>query len=67
MSATSGAVHTHLKRVWDSQEPFLMEGEMYEVSEGASQRSGDLLRKFMHRARDITYMSDDVVCRLLVR
>ena len=35
--------------------------------EDASQRSGDILRKFMHRARAITSMSDYVVRRLLHR
>ena len=55
-SGTSGSVYTNLKRGCDSQEPFLVEGEMNKVSEGASKKSGDILRKFLHRARAIPSM-----------
>ena len=43
----------------------LLGGEMSEASEGASKSSGNILRKFMHWAKAIPYMSDDVVQRLI--
>ena len=40
-----------------------MDGKLCELLEEASQRSGDILRKVLHRARPI---SDDVVRRFLL-
>ena len=52
----AGSVHTSFKRGWDSQSPFLTKGKIRAVLEGASQRSGDILRKFMHRERAVPSM-----------
>ena len=43
------------------------EGEIREVLEGGTQRSGYIFRKFLHRAGAIPSISDDVVRRLLCR
>ena len=38
-----------------------MEGNLQQVSEEISGRYGDIMRKFMHRNKVITSMSNDVV------
>ena len=44
-----------------------MEGKLRQVPEESCERSGDIMRKFLHRERAITYMSDDVLRSLLHR
>ena len=42
-----------------------MEGKLCQVSEEATEKSGDILRKCLHWAWEVPYMSDDVVRSLL--
>ena len=60
-------LHTEFKQYWDKHCPALLGGGFCEVSEEASQRSGDILREFMYRSRAIPSMSNDFVQSLLIR
>ena len=66
-SGMAEALRTWFKHSKETQGPVLVEGEMLEVSEDTVQSSGDILREFLHRARAIPSMPDDVVRMLLHR
>ena len=44
-----------------------MEGKLRQVSEKASERSGGIMRKYLHQAQSIPSIPDDVVLRMLHR
>ena len=53
------------KQEWDHPVPVHMEGNMHQVLEESCERSEDILRKCLHWAREIPYMSNYMMWRLL--
>ena len=49
------------KQEWDHTGPVHMEEKLCQVLEEYCQKSGDILRKCLHRARAIPYMSNYMV------
>ena len=55
------------KRKWEHQGPVQMEGKLRQMSEEASEKSGNILRIFLYWELEIPSMSYDVVQSLLHR
>ena len=64
---TVRALEREHKGEWKGLGPPLLVGDMQKISEESIRRSGDSMRKFMHKTRVIPFMSNAVVQRLLRR
>ena len=62
---TTRAADLECKREWEKPGTVHIEGKLRQVSEEASEKSGDMIRIFLHWEWAVPSMSDDVVRRLL--